>query len=80
MLLHWLPEILAAVLGLAMLFALIAILDTRRGNPLPKWPYQISVNAVVSVLIIIQKASMAFVLAEGKPQHFFISIFGPTVG
>lgn len=64
---------LAALLGLAMLFTLVAILDTRQGNPLPQWPYHISVNAVVSVLTIILKASMLFVLAEGKFAFFPIS-------
>lgn len=63
---HWWQELSACLLSAGMLFTLVAILYTRQGNPLPKWPYHISVNAVVSVLSIILKASMLFALAEGK--------------
>lgn len=51
----WIWEILAVILSLATTAATIIILAVYDGHPLPSWPYQITLNAVISVLSTVAK-------------------------
>jgi Protein of unknown function (DUF3176) len=62
----WLTEILAAILALVAMAAIMITLGTHNGRPLPDWPYQISINALVSIFSVIFKGAMMVPIAEGK--------------
>ena len=51
----WLWEIAGIVLSLSVTVAIVVILAIYDGHPLPKWPYSITLNAMVSVLATIAK-------------------------
>jgi hypothetical protein len=53
----WIWEILAVILSIAATAAIIIILAVYDGHPLPSWPYQITLNAIISVLSTIAKVS-----------------------
>jgi hypothetical protein len=61
----WLIEILALALALVALTAIIITLALHNGSPLPKWPFQISINALISVFGVILKGTMLVPVAEG---------------
>lgn len=61
----WWREILSCLLAVSMLCIIIAVLYPRRGLPLPHWPYSISINAVIAVLVVILKIAILLVTAEG---------------
>jgi hypothetical protein len=61
----WLPEILAFTLALVALSAIIITLAFHNGSTLPHWPFQISINALISVFGVILKGTMLVPVAEG---------------
>ncbi|KAJ5599273.1 hypothetical protein N7450_000340 [Penicillium hetheringtonii] len=64
----WTFEIIGCIISIAFLAAIIAVLFKYDGQPMPNWPYGITLNALVSVLSTIMKATMAFVLTECLAQ------------
>lgn len=64
----WTFEILGCVISIAFLVAIIVVLFKYDGQPMPDWPYGITLNALVSVLSTVMKATMAFVLTECLAQ------------
>jgi len=64
----WPLEILGCVTSFAFLVAIIVVLFYYDGRPMPQWPYGITLNALVSVLCTVMKATMAFILAESLAQ------------
>ena len=64
----WWRELIACVIMFVMLFAILGTLFPYQGRPLPKWPYNLSVNTLVSVLVTVMKTSILFILAEGLSQ------------
>ena len=65
---HWWRELGAIILSAVVLVALVATLYPHNGKPLPQWPYSISINALVSIYVLVAKASILFVTAEGISQ------------
>ncbi|KAL4889137.1 hypothetical protein BDV59DRAFT_210536 [Aspergillus ambiguus] len=65
---NWTLEILGALTSIAFLIAIIAVLFYYDGRPMPQWPYGITLNALVSILSTIMKATMAFILTESLSQ------------
>ena len=51
----WLWEIAAIVLSLGVTAATVVILIMYEGQPLPSWPYNVTLNAMLSVLSTIAK-------------------------
>ena len=51
----WLWEIAGIILSLVVTAAIIIILAMYDGQPLPNWPYHITLNAMLSVLSTIAK-------------------------
>ncbi|KAL4966557.1 DUF3176 domain-containing protein [Aspergillus stella-maris] len=64
----WTLEILGCLTSIVFLVAIIVVLYSYDGKPMPKWPYGITLNALVSVFSTIMKASVAFILTESLSQ------------
>jgi hypothetical protein len=62
----WWMEIIACVLVLLALVAIVLTLAIRQNQPLPDWPFGISVNSAVSVFVVILKGGMLLILGEGS--------------
>lgn len=62
---QWWAEILNAVLMIGSLCGMVAVLYQNQDKPLPNLPFEISINAVVSILSTVLKASAGLILAEG---------------
>ena len=65
---HWRLEIGACSVFLIILVAIIATLYPHQGKPLPKWPYHLSVNTVISIYVVILKSTILLVATEGLGQ------------
>lgn len=65
---HWWLESLCCILMLGMIVAIVTTLYRRQGLPLPDWPYNISINTLISIFIAILKTAMAVVFAECLSQ------------
>jgi hypothetical protein len=63
---RWLVELLACFVAVLALAAIVITLGTHNGRPLPKWPFEISVNALVSIFSVILKGAMMAPVAEGN--------------
>lgn len=59
----WLWELLACCGGLSTLGVLIWVLKSYDGRAQPEWPYNVTVNTLVSWIGSLMRASMTFVLA-----------------
>lgn len=57
----WFLETLNAVLLLVAISAIVATLYIHAGQPLPHWPFNITINAMLSIYAVVPKASMAFI-------------------
>ena len=64
----WWIEIGACVLSLVALIAIVGTLQPHQGKPLPQWPYQISVNTLISIYAVVLKVTILLVTAEGLGQ------------
>ena len=65
---NWWLEIGACFLFLVSIGAVIATLHPHQGKPLPKWPYHLSVNTVISIYVVILKSTILLVATEGLGQ------------
>jgi Protein of unknown function (DUF3176) len=64
----WWTELLCCVLFIGAFVAIVLTIRPYEGRPLPQWPYQLSINSLISIYIVILKASMLLVAAEGLSQ------------
>ncbi len=64
----WWLELSCCVVFIGALAALIVTIYPYEGRPLPQWPYRLSINSLISVYIVILKAAMLLVAAEGLSQ------------
>lgn len=62
----WWWEVLCGFLAVGSLISITAILFPYDGRPLPIWPYNLSINSIISIFVVIMKASMYLVLSQGK--------------
>jgi hypothetical protein len=62
----WWMEISACVLVLLAIIAIVLTLAIHHNQPLPNWPFGISVNSLVSVFVVILKGGMLLILGEGS--------------
>ncbi|KAI4862337.1 hypothetical protein F4820DRAFT_463709 [Hypoxylon rubiginosum] len=77
----WKWEIASCVLVLASPLGILATLYPYDGRPLPQLPFKVLVNAILSILSMVLKASLAFLVAsclgqlqwtwfsQGRPIH-----------
>ena len=64
----WWLEILSCIITVAALIAIVAIIYPYQAQPLPQWPYSISINTLIAVMATIMKAAMLLITAEGLSQ------------
>lgn len=64
----WWPEIIHCFLLLGAFLAVVATVRPYEGRPLPKWPYRLNINALISIYMVILKGSILLVTAEGLSQ------------
>ncbi|KAL0944797.1 uncharacterized protein CTRU02_202684 [Colletotrichum truncatum] len=64
----WWQEFLCCALGVAALVALVIVLSTFDGKPLPKWPSGITINAVVAFLSTVSRTAFIIPVTEGLAQ------------
>ncbi|GME48376.1 putative acid phosphatase protein [Neofusicoccum parvum] len=64
----WTFEIVSVLFAVASVAAIIGVLARFDGKPLPSWPYDITLNAMIALLATIANASMAVPLSSGLSQ------------
>ena len=70
----WWIEISACVLVLLSIIAIALTLAIHHNQPLPNWPFGISVNSLVSVFVVILKGGMLLILGEGSTPNTLLAI------
>ena len=64
----WWSEIGAILLSAVAFVSIIITLYPHDRKPLPQWPYSISVNALISVFVVVFKAAILYMTAEALGQ------------
>lgn len=64
----WWQSILAALLAVAAVVASFVTLYPYQGNPLPDWPFYITIGALLSTYSVVLRTAVGFVLGEGLAQ------------
>ncbi|KAI0532023.1 hypothetical protein GGR58DRAFT_523618 [Xylaria digitata] len=68
-LLHaWWPELASLALSAIAFIAIIVTLYPHDLQPLPHWPYSISVNALISVYVLVFKAAILYAVTAAMGQ------------
>lgn len=62
----WTVEILSCLIASLCLAAILGILITHQGLPLPQWPLNITINALIAVFTAIFKMALMVPVAEGE--------------
>lgn len=65
----WKVESFCCVFGLVSLGAIAATLAPFQNRPLPQLPYEISLNSLISLYVIMLKTAMFVILCSGKHYH-----------
>lgn len=61
---YWKWEISACVLLLAVLGVMIGTILPHENQPLPRWPFKVSINALLSIYTLMFKSAVAFVVTS----------------
>lgn len=62
----WKMEILSCAIASLCLSAILGILITHKGLPLPQWPLNITINALIAVFTAIFKMALMMPVADGE--------------
>jgi hypothetical protein len=62
----WVAESLGCGLAVISLVAIVITLRLHESKPLPKWPYSISINALIAIFGVLLKAGVTVPLSEGS--------------
>ncbi|KAK3323760.1 hypothetical protein B0T19DRAFT_486078 [Cercophora scortea] len=73
----WLPELCASVLVLAMLAAVVGTIRPHQDKPLPQWPYNLSINTLISIYFTILKAGITFLPSIAAVVIILATILDP---
>ncbi|MCJ1377577.1 hypothetical protein MMC17_000672 [Xylographa soralifera] len=65
---YWWQEMIECTIMLCALMSVLLILGLHQNRPLPDWPLAITLNSLVSVMVVIMKATMLAILASGLGQ------------
>ncbi|KAH8659901.1 hypothetical protein BX600DRAFT_522550 [Xylariales sp. PMI_506] len=60
----WTLELLSVVFAIAILVAVFAVLAHFNGQQIPQWPLSINLNTIVSILSIMFRTAILFVIVE----------------
>lgn len=66
---QWGLEVLPGVLSMVALVATVITLEPHQGEPLPNWPCDISINALLSVYSVVFKICLIFVIQSCISQQ-----------
>lgn len=69
---QWRLEVLSGVLSMVALVATVITLEPNQGKPLPNWPFDISINALLSVYSVVFKTCMIFVIQSCISQQQWV--------
>lgn len=69
---QWRLEVLSGVLSMVALVATVVTLEPHQGEPLPNWPFDISINALLSVYSLVFKICMIFVIQSCISQQQWV--------
>jgi len=64
----WLVELLSCLLSLLTCAAVIIVLTSFDGRPLPNWPYNVTLNSFLALLTTIAKAGLMIPITEALSQ------------
>lgn len=65
----WWLEIGSTFIAIVAVVAIFATLYPHEGQPLPQWRYNLSINALVSIYVVVLKASVLLIVTQGKTPH-----------
>ncbi|KAE9376115.1 hypothetical protein N431DRAFT_464171 [Stipitochalara longipes BDJ] len=65
---YWGKGIVASAIMLCALMAIILILVLHENRPLPDWPLTITLNSLISIMVVILKGCMLAIVASGLLQ------------
>lgn len=71
----WKWEMVACTLVLAVPLIMVATIFPHRNQPIPQWPFRISINALLSVYALVFKSAIAYIVTScvGQLQWFWFS-------
>lgn len=62
----WWLEIICVLIAIAAIAAIFGTLAPHAGQPLPRWPYNLSINALISIYVVVLKAAVLLIITQGK--------------
>jgi hypothetical protein len=63
---YWWKAIIGSTFMVLALMAIILILALHQNRPLPNWPLTITINSLISIMVVILKTSMLAIIASGS--------------
>jgi hypothetical protein len=51
----------------------------HQNRPLPSWPFTITLNSLVSIMVVILKSSMLAIITLGMSEGSYLSLSGALV-
>ncbi|KAL2814508.1 hypothetical protein BDW59DRAFT_176440 [Aspergillus cavernicola] len=70
---HWVLEIASCIGGLVALFGIIGVLVKYDGTAIPNWPYGITINSVLSWIVLVFNALMLGTIATCFGQMAWVN-------
>lgn len=64
----WWLEVVCCFLFVGAFVAIFATIWTHEGRPLPEWPYHLTINTLIAIYVVILKAALLLVTAQGLGQ------------
>lgn len=68
----WRLEVVAGFVSIVAVVATVITLEPNQGKPLPQWPFDISINALVSIYSIVFKICIIFVVQSCISQQQWV--------
>ncbi|KAI0162646.1 hypothetical protein BJ166DRAFT_273711 [Pestalotiopsis sp. NC0098] len=65
----WIFELLSLLVSAVCLVGIVLTLSLHDGNPLPRWPFSISINALISALSTISKSALLVAVTAAISQR-----------
>lgn len=63
---RWWPEFIACAIAVAAFCALIGTVYPYQGQPLPRWPYGLGINTLISIYTVIFEMATVMVVSSGE--------------
>ena len=64
----WWLELVCCFLSAGAFVAIVVTIWTHEGRPLPDWPYHLNINTLIAIYVVILKAALLLVTAQGLGQ------------